>query len=181
MVFIAFFQGDLIKSKVKKVCDGYRATIFPCPNDVEERMDIKSNLLMRIADMETVINQTNDHRQRVLNYAAKSFYEWTIKVKKLKAIYHIMNLFSIDLSQKCVIGECWIPTADIQLIKNALIEGSKVSESTVPSFINVIGTKETPPTYIRTNKFTQGFQNLIDSYGIASYREVNPGFFTIVT
>lgn len=48
----------------------------------------------------------------------------------------------------------------------------------MPSFINVINTNLTPPTYFRTNKFTKGFQSLIDTYGHCSYREVNPGLFT---
>ena len=39
-------------------------------------------------------------------------------------------------------------------------------------------TKEDPPTFNRNNKFTEGFQNLIDAYGVASYQEVNPGMQT---
>lgn len=45
----------------------------------------------------------------------------------------------------------------------------------------MIHTDEDPPTFNRTNKFTRGFQNLIDAYGIASYREANPALYTIVT
>ena len=40
-------------------------------------------------------------------------------------------------------------------------------------------TKEDPPTFNRNNKYTEGFQNLIDAYGVASYQEVNPGMQTV--
>lgn len=49
------------------------------------------------------------------------------------------------------------------------------SGSTVPSILNRMQTKQTPPTFNKTNKFTSGFQNIVDAYGIGNYREINPG------
>jgi len=49
------------------------------------------------------------------------------------------------------------------------------SGSSVPPILNRMESFEDPPTYNRTNKFTNGFQALIDAYGVATYREVNPG------
>ena len=52
------------------------------------------------------------------------------------------------------------------------------SGSTVPSILNRMDTTEAPPTYNKTNKFTEVFQSIVDSYGVANYREVNPGKLT---
>ena len=37
------------------------------------------------------------------------------------------------------------------------------------------------PTYVKTNKFTDIFQKIIDTYGIPRYQEANPAYLTIVT
>lgn len=42
-------------------------------------------------------------------------------------------------------------------------------------------TYEAPPTYHQTNKVTHSFQEIVDAYGVAKYREANPAPFTIVT
>eukprot|EP00923_Selenidium_pygospionis_P007630 GHVN01013057.1.p1 GENE.GHVN01013057.1~~GHVN01013057.1.p1 ORF type:complete len:899 (+),score=133.18 GHVN01013057.1:482-3178(+) len=40
---------------------------------------------------------------------------------------------------------------------------------------------ETPPTYNRVTSFTDGFQGMVDTYGVSRYREANPALLTIVT
>lgn len=180
-VFVAFFQGEQLKGRVTKVCSGFRATVYPCPNNTNECQDMLKEVMMRLEDLTLILNQTQDHRQRVLNAVVKEMSNWNIMVSKMKAIYYTMNFFNMDVSRKCLIGEGWIPLNDVPQVQETLSEISSSCGSSIPSFMNVINTTENPPTFNRTNKFTRGFQNLIDAYGMASYREVNPALYTIIT
>ncbi|XP_051850364.1 V-type proton ATPase 116 kDa subunit a 1 isoform X3 [Antechinus flavipes] len=180
-VFIIFFQGDQLKNRVKKICEGFRASLYPCPETPQERKEMASGVNTRIDDLQMVLNQTEDHRQRVLQAAAKNIRVWFIKVRKMKAIYHTLNLCNIDVTQKCLIAEVWCPVTDLDSIQFALRRGTEHSGSTVPSILNRMQTNQTPPTYNKTNKFTSGFQNLVDAYGIGTYREINPAPYTIIT
>lgn len=78
-----------------------------------------------------MLNQTEDHRQRVLQAASKTMRVWFIKVRKMKAIYHTLNLCNIDVTQKCLIAEVWCPVSDLDSIQFALRRG------TVSSFLLV--------------------------------------------
>ncbi|XP_077383230.1 V-type proton ATPase 116 kDa subunit a isoform X2 [Festucalex cinctus] len=180
-VFIIFFQGDQLKNRVKKICEGFRATLYPCPETPQERKEMLAGVNARIDDLQMVLSQTEDHRQRVLQAAAKAVRVWFIKVRKMKAIYHTLNLCNIDVTQKCLIAEVWCPVSDLDSIQFALRRGTEKSGSTVPSILNRMQTKQTPPTYNKTNKLTSGFQNIVDAYGIGSYREINPAPYTIIT
>ncbi|XP_055214347.1 V-type proton ATPase 116 kDa subunit a 2 isoform X2 [Gorilla gorilla gorilla] len=180
-VFLISFWGEQIGHKVKKICDCYHCHVYPYPNTAEERREIQEGLNTRIQDLYTVLHKTEDYLRQVLCKAAESVYSRVIQVKKMKAIYHMLNMCSFDVTNKCLIAEVWCPEADLQDLRRALEEGSRESGATIPSFMNVIPTNETPPTRIRTNKFTEGFQNIVDAYGVGSYREVNPALFTIIT
>uniref|UniRef100_A0A7N8YQM9 V-type proton ATPase subunit a n=1 Tax=Mastacembelus armatus TaxID=205130 RepID=A0A7N8YQM9_9TELE len=153
----------------------YHCHLYPYPSSNEERNDVVEGLRTRIQDLHTVLHRTEDYLKQVLIKASESVYTWFIQVKKMKAIYYILNQCSFDVTNKCLIAEVWCPVSDIPTLRR------RKSGATVPSFVNRIPTSDTPPTLIRTNKFTSGFQNIVDAYGVGSYREVNPAPFTIIT
>jgi V-type H+-transporting ATPase subunit a len=50
-------------------------------------------------------------------------------------------------------------------IQDALQRATVNSKSQVGSIFEVLNTKESPPTYFQTNKFTSAFQEIVDAYG----------------
>ncbi|ETN68626.1 V-type ATPase subunit family protein [Necator americanus] len=58
-----------------------------------------------------------------------------------------------------------------------LIIDKKASGCDVSPILNEMARQTAPPTFHRTNKFTSVFQSIVDSYGVASYREINPGSY----
>ncbi|CAI9160714.1 unnamed protein product [Rangifer tarandus platyrhynchus] len=180
-IFIIFYQGEQLREKIKKVCDGFRATVYPCPELASERKEMLQGVNMRLEDLFTVLTQTESHRQSLLQEAAANWHSWVIKVQKMKAIYHILNMCNIDVTQQCVIAEVWFPVADTVRIRRALEQGVELSGSSMVPILTAVQSKTAPPTFNRTNKFTAGFQNIVDAYGIGSYREMNPAPYTIIT
>ncbi|CAL1269977.1 unnamed protein product [Larinioides sclopetarius] len=181
VVFMLFFQGEQLKGRVKKICDGFHATLYPCPENYEERDKMLTAVKTRLEDLNQVLNQSRDHRHRLLVNAARNLKVWLIRVRKVKAIYHSMNLFNQDVTKECLIAECWCSDKQVSQVQLVLRDASEQSGSSVPSIVNRMETKESPPTYNILNKFTSGFQNIVDAYGVASYREVNPAPYTIIT
>ncbi|GFO38895.1 V-type proton ATPase subunit a [Plakobranchus ocellatus] len=178
-MFIVIYQGEQLRNKVKKVCEGLRGNIYPVPDNPNERNEMLVGVSTRLDDLENVLSQSNDHRLRVLGNAQKEMRAWTIKVEKIKAIYHTINMFKAH--QSSLIAECWFPVKALDDIRRALSAGEKMSGSSIPSVIQRMDTHEAPPTYYSCNKFVKGFQNIIDAYGIATYGEVNPAPYTIIT
>ncbi|XP_035391762.1 V-type proton ATPase 116 kDa subunit a2 isoform X1 [Electrophorus electricus] len=181
VVFLISFWGDQIGQKVQKICDCYHCHLYPHPETDEERADVMDSLKIRIQDLHNVLHRTEEYLKQVLQKASESAHCWVLQVTKMKAIYHILNLCSFDVTNKCLIAEVWCPVSDLTNLRRALEEGSRKGDATVPSFVNRIPSKDTPPTLLRSNKFTSGFQSIVEAYGVGDYREASPAPYTIIT
>ena len=69
---------------VAVACGRFRASLYPCPETPAERREMAIGVMTRIEDLNTVLSQTQDHRQRVLVAAAKNIKVWFIKVRAEK-------------------------------------------------------------------------------------------------
>ncbi|WKY07312.1 hypothetical protein Q1695_007057 [Nippostrongylus brasiliensis] len=179
-VFIVFFKGESLKLIVDKVCDGFNARQYPCPKTSKERQSALYDTIARIHDLKIVIDSTKKHRFEILTDVAKDLPEWLKKVHLQKAIYNTLNMFTVD-TNGFLAAECWIPEKEMDVVHAALLEGLKSSGCDVSPILNEMTPQSPPPTFHRTNKFTSVFQSIVDSYGVANYREINPAPYTIIT
>jgi len=180
-IFLLFFQGEELKSRVKKVCEGYHASIYPCPDSLVERRKMLAGVEVRLEDLDRVLKETNDHRHGFLTDKVTSLNKWVIQVRKMKATFHCLNMFNFDVTAEAMVAECWMPLYDIPQIKEVLASAASEAGSTMAPILNEITVDDMPPTYNRVNKYTAGFQHLVDAYGPNSYREINPAVYTIAT
>lgn len=52
--FVAFFQGEQLKSRIKKVCTGFHASLYPCPTSNTERQEMAKGVKTRLEDLNLV-------------------------------------------------------------------------------------------------------------------------------
>jgi V-type H+-transporting ATPase subunit a len=180
-VFIVFFQGDKLQTKIKKICESFGCNLYNIPDTAMERQALAQQVESRLDEHNVTLEGSWKQRTAALGAIANEINGWFVKVRKEKAIYHTMNLFNFDVGRKCLIAEGWVPTKSLEQVNIALRRAKDRSGAQVPSFLTPLETHEVPPTYFETNKFTAGFQSIIDAYGIPRYQEINPAVFSIVT
>ncbi|TMS37225.1 hypothetical protein L596_004201 [Steinernema carpocapsae] len=180
-VFIVFFKGERIRDIIDRVCEGYKAQQYPCARTSKERRQAVFSTAARMDDIRVVIETTALHIRHELTQTSLFLNRWLRDISILKTVYHAMNQFKFDSSGNFFVADCWIAESDVGVVRKVLEELAANAGSTIKPVVNIISTEETPPTYNKTNKFTEIFQNIVDAYGIATYREVNPAPYSIIT
>ena len=180
-VFVIFAHGKNILAKIRKISESLGASLYGVDENSELRRDQIHEVNTRLGDVNNVLRNTKSTLDAELSQIAQSLAAWMIIIKKEKAVYDTLNKFSYDQARKTLIAEAWCPTNSLALIKSTLQDVNDRAGLSVPTIVNQIRTNKTPPTYVRTNKFTEAFQTIVNSYGIPKYSEVNPGLYTIVT
>ncbi|CAI9769858.1 unnamed protein product [Fraxinus pennsylvanica] len=180
-VFAVFFSGERAKNKILKICDAFGANRYPFAEDLGKQAQTINEVSGRLSELKTTIDAGIVHRGNLLQTIGEQFERWNFLVRREKSIYHTLNMLSIDVTKKCLVAEGWSPIFARKQIQDALHRATQDCNSQVDAIFQVLHTREMPPTYFQTNKFTSAFQEIVDAYGVAKYQEANPGVYTIVT
>ncbi|KAL8407648.1 hypothetical protein RB594_006469 [Gaeumannomyces avenae] len=180
-VFVIFAHGKEILAKVRKISESMGAEVYSVDENSDLRRDQVFEVNARLDDVQNVLRNTQQTLDVELTQISRSLAAWMVLIGKEKAVYNTLNLFSYDRARRTLIAEGWCPRNDLPLIRTTLQDVTSRAGLSVPSIINEIKTNKTPPTYLKTNKFTEAFQTIVNAYGTATYQEVNPALPVIVT
>ncbi|KAH7153619.1 vacuolar ATP synthase 98 kDa subunit [Dactylonectria macrodidyma] len=180
-VFVIFAHGKEILAKIRRTSKSMGAEIYNVDEHSDPRRDQIHEVNAHLNDVQNVLHNTQQTLNAELAQISQALSTWMVLVTKEKAVYDTLNNFSYDRARRTLIAEGWAPTNDVGRIRATLQEVTNRAGLSVPSIINKIRTNKTPPTYLKTNKFTEAFQTIVNAYGTATYQEVNPAVPVIVT
>lgn len=177
--FIIFSHGSIVYQRIKKIAESLDADLYNVDSTKLLRSEQLNEVNVKLNDINAVLDQTEHALTSELIAISKDLAKWWEVIAREKEVYKALNRCDYDNTRRSLIAEGWIPTDEINTL-NSTIKQSHTSQA-IPTIVNILETTRTPPTFHRTNKFTEAFQNICDAYGIATYREVNPGLPTIIT
>jgi len=182
-VFIIFYKSVSIENKLKKICDAFSAHRYSLP-DMDDAPTVDRMLTenaQELVDSRTVLLKNQDTRFRLCQMLSQHTERWTWTVLREKAIYHSLNQFKADVSGM-LRGEGWVIAESVDEVRESVNKAHANMDMSMPSLVDHVPKPwPTPPTHFVTNKFTYGYQEFVNTYGIPRYREANPALFTAAT
>ena len=186
-IFIVIFPAqakEYLLKKMLQICDILSSSHY-IPPENETKEEIMRDLDRIIKDKKEYIKESE--------YSIKKFLKQfsgtedkparmdllRLYAKKEKIIY--TNLNKCIMRDNFVDGEVWVLEDKKDILISLLNSGvSKDETKALGTFIEVNEDVLMRPTYIPTNEFTYAFQEIVNTYGIPRYREINPAIFNIV-
>lgn len=183
--FIAYVHGRETLGRLRKICAALGCNLHDVDPSAERRHETIVELNAKLDDMYAVLFNTRQAKKAALGKVSESLERWLLLVRKKKALFDTMNRFSCDsdaATRKYFVAEGWCPTSKLPAVDAAIrFSSERAGLNVAPVLTTLDATGRMPPTHFPTNKFTQTFQDMTDSYGIGSYREANPSLFMIIS
>ena len=186
-IFIVIFPTEAkeyLMKKMLQICDILSASHY-IPPENETKEEILRNLEKKIRDKRQYIIESKTSIKKFLKKFSGNEDKparmdlLRLYSKKEKMIY--TNLNKCIIRDNFVDGEVWVLEEKKDILISLLNSGvSKDEMKSLGTFIEINENVLKRPTYIPTNEFTYAFQEIVNTYGVPRYREINPAIFNIV-
>lgn len=139
-------------------------------------LQIYSNSMMALQTSSSSLNTPPMSRQTVPSFLV-------LKSELLTAKFYLDSLNQLVQNRSLLHGLFWVPAEQVDTLKLGIQNFNKKRNCSVlriseedPSVLNLI-----PPTSFHASSFLHQFQEIVNTYGVPKYREINPAVFTAVT
>ncbi|GET91424.1 vacuolar proton translocating ATPase subunit A, putative [Leishmania tarentolae] len=175
--FVALCASPTMIARLKKLIIGLGADVYTLDEVKASSMELGSSTTPH--HVEDTLEGVERRKRDVLTqwYEEHRLYKTYLKVEKV--VLTAMNMCA--MSGSTCTASAWVPLRHEQSLRRALQDAVVLANGSVESIVTLHPDQKHPPTFFETNRFTESFQGIVDSYGMARYKEVNPGVFTIIT
>eukprot|EP00400_MALV-I_sp_L67-5_P000904 gene904-258_t len=185
-VFVVYFQGSgRMMEKMRKICTAYDAHIHEWPNSLEKARAMMQQVSREMFDTKKALAAYDKILADDISELCRCPYmgansqleEWRLWAQKEKGIYASLNCFTSRDGRAMLHATVWYPDQyfeDIHGLAREHIHAGIFADAHAQPVSKT-------PTYIKTTAFSKMAQELVNTYGVPRYREINPALFTIVT
>lgn len=177
-VFSVFVSSKRLLDKIKKIAESFNARTLSPEQLTKEPYGV---VVARMTQIQDTIDRSLTTLTMQLRQIAVQLPFWRAYATMEKAIHANMNLLRCPHGAATSNATVWIPEQDSHILHSALALGCRRAGTTIVPLVNRSPVQVGHPTFFRTNKITEVFQGLVDSFGTARYKEANPAVLTMVT
>lgn len=175
LIYPSALLSSEIHNKVMRVCDNYSIQRIALPVNDEQWDQQYQGYDTQTTEIDNLVTLTlNIIKQQIpilLNNSAYPSIQY-IRLYVVREKYLYQNLNLMNMQSSLFTCKLWLKSTFKDSIQSKILYGQLHFLS--PHAHN-------PPTFFKTNQFNQLFQQIVYTYGIPRYKEINPTIFTIVT
>ena len=189
-IFLVVISGEHAFERIKDILSRLGYDIYRIVNASKAKkklQEINKELLEQKELIKKLKRAFNDmikprvEKVKIGDKTYKSLYSlYRTFCKREKYIYQNLNKCK-DINS-IYIGDVWIPKIEFDTLNLRLRELlNEKDDMALPVFQKSDNLDSKVRTYFPMDDFVYPFQSIVDTYGIARYKEANPGLFTIIT
>jgi V-type H+-transporting ATPase subunit a len=199
-IFSVTFIGDQLARRIGRVVTVLGATEYALPTTGVSGIErMEQDMQRKLVDCYAVLTRTDEEIRELLSSLAldapplssgsssapnSPYLNWQRALQKERLVCSVMRKCSAEgPHSKMVTLEAWCPTDALDDLRSALHQAVRATQAKQAALqvLDHAPDHANPPTYFKTNAFTESFQGIVDTYGVPRYKEVNPGLFTVIS